>query len=191
MTILQNSMPSAIAWLLAFAFAGAALFNAMGGAAVQAQFLRWGYPAWWNFIDRRARNAERRAHRSSRNANLGIGARGNGVDRRDRHPHMAPGIPAFAPGRGAGRANRRRIGARRRALRSAASRVFINSAFAGNGRGYRLHHYRIFKGRAEMQGAQSRAGPLRSRGRRPPLDRRFRLRPPGGVYQVCRHACRV
>ncbi len=50
MTILQNSMPSAIAWLLAFAFAGAALFNAMGGAAVQAQFLRWGYPAWWNFI---------------------------------------------------------------------------------------------------------------------------------------------
>src|SRR5258707_11884199 len=22
----------------------------MGGAVVQAQFLRWGYPAWWNFI---------------------------------------------------------------------------------------------------------------------------------------------
>ncbi len=50
MTILQNSMPGAIAWLLAFAFAGAALFNAIGGPAVQAQFLRWGYPAWWNFI---------------------------------------------------------------------------------------------------------------------------------------------
>ncbi len=50
MTILQNSMPSAIGWLLAFAFAGAALFNAMGGPAVQAQFLRWGYPAWWNFM---------------------------------------------------------------------------------------------------------------------------------------------
>ncbi len=50
MTILQNSMPSAIGWLLAFAFAGAAFFNAMGGPAVQAQFLRWGYPAWWNFM---------------------------------------------------------------------------------------------------------------------------------------------
>ncbi len=50
MSILQNSMPSAIAWLLAFAFAGAALFNAIGGAAVQARFVRWGYPAWWNFI---------------------------------------------------------------------------------------------------------------------------------------------
>ena len=22
----------------------------MGGAVVQAQFLRWGYPAWWNFM---------------------------------------------------------------------------------------------------------------------------------------------
>jgi hypothetical protein len=50
MPILQISIASAIAWLLAFAFAGAALFNALGGAAVQAQFLRWGYPAWWNFI---------------------------------------------------------------------------------------------------------------------------------------------
>jgi uncharacterized membrane protein YphA (DoxX/SURF4 family) len=39
-----------MAWLLAFAFAGAGLFNAIGGAAVQAQFMRWGYPAWWNFV---------------------------------------------------------------------------------------------------------------------------------------------
>jgi len=22
----------------------------MGGAAVRAEFLRWGYPAWWNFV---------------------------------------------------------------------------------------------------------------------------------------------
>jgi hypothetical protein len=50
MTILQIPVASAMAWLLAFAFAGAGLFNAIGGAAVQAQFLRWGYPAWWNFI---------------------------------------------------------------------------------------------------------------------------------------------
>jgi uncharacterized membrane protein YphA (DoxX/SURF4 family) len=39
-----------MAWLLAVAFAGAGLFNAIGGAAVQAEFLRWGYPAWWNFV---------------------------------------------------------------------------------------------------------------------------------------------
>jgi hypothetical protein len=41
---------SAMAWPLAFAFTGAGIFNAMGGAVVQARFLRWGYPAWWNFI---------------------------------------------------------------------------------------------------------------------------------------------
>jgi hypothetical protein len=46
----SDSHSSAIAWLLAFAFTGAGIFNAMGGAVVQAQFLRWGYPAWWNFI---------------------------------------------------------------------------------------------------------------------------------------------
>jgi hypothetical protein len=50
MTILQIPIASAMAWLLAFAFAGAGLFNAIGGAAVQAQFLRWGYPAWWNLV---------------------------------------------------------------------------------------------------------------------------------------------
>ena len=50
MTIFQIPVASAMAWLLAFAFAGAGLFNAIGGAAVQAQFQRWGYPAWWNFI---------------------------------------------------------------------------------------------------------------------------------------------
>lgn len=50
MTILQIPLASEMAWLLAFAFAGAGLFNAIGGAAVQAQFLRWGYPAWWNLV---------------------------------------------------------------------------------------------------------------------------------------------
>ena len=50
MSIFQIPVASAMAWLLAFAFAGAGLFNAIGGAAVQAQFMRWGYPAWWNFV---------------------------------------------------------------------------------------------------------------------------------------------
>jgi hypothetical protein len=49
-TIFQIPVASAIAWLLALAFAGAALSNAMGGAAVRAGFVRWGYPAWWNFM---------------------------------------------------------------------------------------------------------------------------------------------
>jgi hypothetical protein len=43
MTILEIPVASAMAWLLAFAFAGAGLFNAIGGAAVQAGFIRWGY----------------------------------------------------------------------------------------------------------------------------------------------------
>jgi hypothetical protein len=50
MTILQIPVASAMAWLLALAFAGAGLFNAIGGAAVRAEFVRWGYPAWWNFV---------------------------------------------------------------------------------------------------------------------------------------------
>lgn len=50
MTVLQIPLASAMAWLVAFACAGAGLFNAIGGAAVQAEFVRWGYPAWWNFV---------------------------------------------------------------------------------------------------------------------------------------------
>ena len=50
MTIFQIPLASAMAWLLALAFAGAGFFNAIGGAAAQAQFVRWGYPAWWNFV---------------------------------------------------------------------------------------------------------------------------------------------
>jgi len=50
MTIFQIPVASAMAWLLAFAFFGAGLFNAIGGAAVRAEFVRWGYPAWWNLV---------------------------------------------------------------------------------------------------------------------------------------------
>ena len=50
MTIPEIPVTSAMAWLLAFALAGAGLFNAVGGAAVKAEFVRWGYPAWWNFV---------------------------------------------------------------------------------------------------------------------------------------------
>jgi hypothetical protein len=50
MPIFRISIANAIAWLLALAFTGAGIFNAIGGEVVQAEFLRWGYPAWWNFI---------------------------------------------------------------------------------------------------------------------------------------------
>ena len=33
--------------LLAAAFFGAGLFNAIGTSATQGSFVRWGYPAWW------------------------------------------------------------------------------------------------------------------------------------------------
>jgi hypothetical protein len=34
-------------WLLVAAFFGAGLFNAIGTAATQQDFVRWGYPSWW------------------------------------------------------------------------------------------------------------------------------------------------
>jgi hypothetical protein len=50
MPILQIPIATVIAWLLAFAIGGAGIFNATGGAGVQAEFRRWGYPVWWNFV---------------------------------------------------------------------------------------------------------------------------------------------
>ncbi|MBB4343064.1 MULTISPECIES: DoxX family protein [Rhizobium] len=34
-------------WLVFAGFAGAGLFNAIGPAAQQESFVRWGYPRWW------------------------------------------------------------------------------------------------------------------------------------------------
>ncbi len=34
-------------WLLVVALFGAGLFNAIGTAATQSSFVRWGYPRWW------------------------------------------------------------------------------------------------------------------------------------------------
>jgi len=50
MSIFHISIVNVAAWLLALAFTGAGIGNAAGGAAIQAQFQRWGYPAWWNFV---------------------------------------------------------------------------------------------------------------------------------------------
>ena len=37
-------------WLLAAAFFGAGLFNAVGTAATKSDFARWGFPRWWNIL---------------------------------------------------------------------------------------------------------------------------------------------
>lgn len=36
-----------VIWLLAAAFFGAGIFNAIGTRATQDDFARWGYPRWW------------------------------------------------------------------------------------------------------------------------------------------------
>ena len=37
-------------WLLVAGFFGAGLFNAIGTSATQGDFVRWGYPRWWNVL---------------------------------------------------------------------------------------------------------------------------------------------
>jgi hypothetical protein len=37
-------------WLLAAAFFGAGLFNAIGTSATRRSFVRWSYPAWWRHV---------------------------------------------------------------------------------------------------------------------------------------------
>jgi hypothetical protein len=39
-----------LAWLLALAFLGAGVVNAVGSAAIKDNFVRWGYPRWWNLV---------------------------------------------------------------------------------------------------------------------------------------------
>ena len=35
-------------WLLVAAFFGAGLFNTVGTQKTRSDFVRWGYPGWWN-----------------------------------------------------------------------------------------------------------------------------------------------
>ena len=37
-------------WLLVAGFSGAGLVNAIGMAATQSSFARWGYPHWWGLL---------------------------------------------------------------------------------------------------------------------------------------------
>jgi hypothetical protein len=48
MSLFGLSAAALLAWLLAAAFLGAGIVNAAGSAAIREQFVRWGYPRWWN-----------------------------------------------------------------------------------------------------------------------------------------------
>lgn len=37
-------------WLLGAGFCGAGLFNLIGTHATKANYIRWGYPRWWNIL---------------------------------------------------------------------------------------------------------------------------------------------
>ena len=44
------SVATLLAWLLALAFLSAGVVNAVGSAAIKDEFVRWGYPHWWNLV---------------------------------------------------------------------------------------------------------------------------------------------
>jgi hypothetical protein len=50
MTSLDISAATLLAWLLTLAFFGAGVVNAAGSAAIKDDFVRWGYPRWWNLV---------------------------------------------------------------------------------------------------------------------------------------------
>ncbi len=50
MTLFGISAATLLAWLLALAFLGAGIVNAAGSAAIKDDFVRWGYPRWWNVV---------------------------------------------------------------------------------------------------------------------------------------------
>lgn len=50
MTLFGISAATLLAWLHAFAFLGAGVVNAAGSAAIKDDFVRWGYPRWWNLV---------------------------------------------------------------------------------------------------------------------------------------------
>jgi hypothetical protein len=50
MTLFSISAATLLAWLLVLAFLGAGVVNAAGSAAIKDDFVRWGYPRWWNLV---------------------------------------------------------------------------------------------------------------------------------------------
>jgi hypothetical protein len=50
MTLFGIPAATLMAWPLALAFLGAGLVNAVGAASIKDDFVRWGYPRWWNLV---------------------------------------------------------------------------------------------------------------------------------------------
>src|ERR1700756_1238337 len=50
MTLFGISAATLQAWRLTLAFLGAGVINAAGSTATRDEFVRWGYPRWWNLV---------------------------------------------------------------------------------------------------------------------------------------------
>jgi hypothetical protein len=50
MTVFSIPLATLLAWPLAVAFLGAGGVNIAGSAAIKDDFVRWGYPRWWNLV---------------------------------------------------------------------------------------------------------------------------------------------
>ena len=50
MTLFGITLATVLASLLALAFLGAGVVNAVNSASIKEDFVRWGYPGWWNLL---------------------------------------------------------------------------------------------------------------------------------------------
>ena len=50
MTLFGIAAAALLGWVLTLAFLGAGVVNAAGSAAIKDDFVRWGYPRWWNLV---------------------------------------------------------------------------------------------------------------------------------------------
>jgi hypothetical protein len=99
MTLFSVSGSTLLAWLLALAFLGIGVVNGAGPGAIKDDFVRWGYPRWWNLVTGALEVlvAALIAIPAARVAGLGLGAAicvaavATVVWHRD-YGHMAPGI---------------------------------------------------------------------------------------------------
>jgi hypothetical protein len=99
MTLFGTSVATLLAWLLSLAFLGAGVVNAAGSAKIKEDFVRWGYPRWWNLVTGglEVLVAALIAMPTARLAGLGIGAAiciaaVATVVRNKDYGHLAPGM---------------------------------------------------------------------------------------------------
>ena len=50
MTLFGIPAATLLAWMLTLSFLGAGGVNALGRGAIKDDFVRWGYPHWWNLV---------------------------------------------------------------------------------------------------------------------------------------------